>query len=833
MAPPFLIRRISLCFFLVWGLVSLSGMEVLPDPRKIEPLALVSDEPAMVAAQGKAMHGREVPSSRLPVFLHLRQDTLDLPRKIAALQGSVTQLHPRLYGGAIPKDVARYISRWPEIAYIEAGKRARPLLDASAPAVFADVVHRGAPGFPPPFDGDGITGAGAYVGVVDSGLSGTHLDFHTGGQGSPLRVPHTYASPELPPSLADPLADEDGHGTHVTGIAAGNGFSSEGTYRGMAPEAEILSGKTSFFTPDIVNAVSDLLSFADNNDMPVAVNLSLGTAVGPHDGTSGFESGIGSLAAGPSGSRRIIAVSAGNERDKEEHFHATVPPFGLTTATVTFVAGTSSTSVEIWADGDDQYTVTATMGSETVSVPSGTSGSSTGERIFVSNAVSRPPNGATFIDLFFLPVPAGETATIHARRTRNGGTGKMDGYIDGSEGTFGTALETGTITEPGNADAVIAVGAFNTKPGGGAGPVNDISDFSSLGPTRDGRTKPDLTAPGSLIYSARSLEATFEPIEIVPANDNYVILQGTSMSSPHVAGIAALVWESNPGLTGAQMRERLRRSASAPTDGSAVPNVTWGYGKVNALSAVTETVAGISGPSRAVPGQGLSLRADEKSSGPFGNAVAFTWSASGATVTPPSGPSTTFTADTPGKYAVTLTAAPGSAPYNSSSAKIHVNTVPTAVISGPASAEAGTPVTFSGAGSSDPDGGAVTFRWALVSRPEGSSATLPDGIDNASMTPDVSGTYEVGLRVDDGLDNSALATKLFTANPPPPAPSGGGGGCSIGYGPGGDPGGSSLVTLVLILFPLAVLSRRARGLRFHHPKNRRGTWPSAQKVTGT
>ena len=808
-------RRISLCFFVLWGVASLSGVEVLPDHRKIDPLALVSDEPAMVAAQGKAMEARGTVSSLFPVFLHLRTGDKALPGKIAGLRGNATQVHSRLYSGAIPKDAARYISRWPEIAYVEAGKRARPLLDLSAPAVSAGVVHQGSPGFPPPFDADGITGAGVYVGVVDSGLSGAHPDFRTGGEGTPLRVSHTYVSPQLPVSLSDPLADEDGHGTHVTGIAAGNGFSSGGTFTGMAPEANILSGKTSFLTTDIVNAVSDLLAFAGNT--PVSLNLSLGTAMGPHDGTSGFESAIGSLAAGPAGSRRIIAVSAGNEEDKDEHFQATVPPFGITTATVTF-AEPNSTSMEIWADGDDLYTVTATMGSETASVPSGASGSSAGGRIFVSNAVARPPNGATFIDLSFLPVSAGGTATIQVRRTRNGGSGMLDAYIDASEGTFNTSAASGTVTEPANADDVLAVGSYSTKTFTGNPASEEISSFSSLGPTRDGRIKPDLTAPGSVIYSARSFEATFDPIQIVPANDNYVILQGTSMSSPHVAGIAALVWESNPDLTGAQMRERLRRTASAPTDGSAVPNVTWGYGKVDAMSAVTETVAGISGPMRAAPGQGLPLRADEESSGPFGNAIAFTWStAAGATVVPPSGPSTTFTANSPGEYTVTLTAAPGSAPYNSASATIHVNTVPTAAISGPDSAEAGTPVMFSGAGSSDPDGQTVTFRWVLVSRPEGSSSTLlAAGVDNASMTSDVAGAYEVGLRVDDGLDDSPLATKLFTATPPPAPPSSGGGGCSIGYGTGGDARESSLDTFFLLLSPLGVLAARKKGYRFLH-----------------
>ncbi|NNG46021.1 MAG: S8 family serine peptidase, partial [Deltaproteobacteria bacterium] len=258
-------------------MASLSGMEVAPDLRKIDPLVLVSEEPAIVAAQTRVAGVREQQQLPLPVFVHLRSGNPVLPGKIRSLGGEAVKIHGRLYTGAIPRDAARYVSLWPEVAYIEADRLASPLLDFSGPVISADTVHTGLPAWPPPFDVDGVTGAGVFVGVVDSGLSGAHPDFHTAGMGTPLRVLHTYASPQLPVSQSDPLADEDGHGTHVTGIAAGNGFISSETYTGMAQDADILIGKTSFFTSDIVNAVSDLLTFAENNNTPVGVNLSLGS----------------------------------------------------------------------------------------------------------------------------------------------------------------------------------------------------------------------------------------------------------------------------------------------------------------------------------------------------------------------------------------------------------------------------------------------------------------------------------------------------------------------------------------------------------------------------
>lgn len=796
------LRQIPLLFFTLWAGASLSGVEVTPDLRKIDPAVLFRDGAAGISSP-QGFHGTATSKEPLlPVFIRLSSVDDALPDQVRSLGGTAWKIHPRIYASRLPADATRYLSNLPAVLYIEPDRLARPLLDLSRPAVSADIVHQGAPPLPRPFRGDGT-----FVGIVDTGLSGAHPDLAG-------RIAHTFSFS----TAIDPLQDTNGHGTHVAGIAAGDGAASSGSYTGMAPASRLLIGRAgteSFQVSAIIDAIDDLLRFAGAT--PVAINLSLGLPIGPHDGTSSFETAVNALATGPAGSKRIITAAAGNERMSDEHIHATVAPFGATTADVSFDDGTSTAEVEIWADGSDEYSVTATMGSSSLTVLSGAPPSSSGG-IFISNKVSRPPNGDTLISLTFRPPSGTRSAGIQLKRTRNGGTGTVDGYIDRVQGTFPAASGEGTITEPANADAVIAVGAFNTKIGGGAGAVGDISDFSSTGPTRDGRIKPDLAAPGSLIYSARSLEAIFIPIEIAP-NDNYVIQQGTSMATAHVTGIASLVWQSNPALTGAQMRERLRRTADLQTE---TPETVWGYGKANALTAVTETVAGISGPVNALPGQDLTLRADEKSSGPFGSTPTYNWAADGATVSPPTGPSTTFTADEPGNYSVTLTAIPGSPPYNRARSMIHVNTNPVALVDGPASDNVGLPVTFDGSRSSARDSGqTLTYQWVLVSRPTGSSASLPgSNAPNVTLIPDVGGTYEVGLRVDDGLDTSVLATKLFTTlgGSVPDSGGGGGGGCAIGIRNDNDNGTSSLAVLILILFPLLVLSSRRKRVRPRHSR---------------
>jgi subtilisin family serine protease len=795
-------------FLILLGSACLSGVDLPPDRRKIEPVLLATDQPAVVSAQRKMMEAAGRTDRTVPVFILMKNDDPELPSRLANLGGSGRPVHSRLFTGQIPRDAARYVSNWSQVAYIESAKLARPLLDRSAPAVSADIVNAGN-GLPSPF-----TGTGTYVGIVDTGLDDSHLDFHTGGTGSPLRVAHWYPDPVTASS------DFEGHGTHTAGIAAGNGFLSSGDYTGMAPDAEILIGKTSFLTTDIVNAVQNLISFAQTNSRPVPVNLSLGLMLGPHDGTSSFESGINSIAAA-AGTPRIITAAAGNEKGENEHFQINLPPFGVVTVNMALVNG-SSVSVDVWADGSDRFTVTASLGTEAVTVPSGSSGSSA--RISVSNKVSAPLNGATFISVFFSPLPGTGSASIRLQRTRNGGTGRVDAYVESTEGTFGGATDSGTITEPGNGSAVVAVGSFDTKTIAGNPAPQNISDFSSLGPTRDGRLKPDVTAPGFLIYSARSFDQVpvFDPI--VDNNSNYFIMAGTSMSAPHVAGIASLAWEANPTLTSAQMRERIKRTANSPTDGSTTPNNTWGFGKVNALAAVRNSVAAITAPATAAPDSPVPLTSGN-SSGAFGNPLtSYSWSliqqpSGSALVLSSADNNASFTPTVPGDYTVGLTvsqATPVGTPQGTATAVVHVNNVPLLPsISGPAATDNLAPVTFTGAGS-DPDGQQLVFHWVLVSRPAGSVASLSTAnATNVTLAPDATGTYEVGLKVDDGLDNSALAIHTFSTSgiPAPPSGGGGGGGCSITDTDGPVTALAAAPLILFLLLPAGVLAARNRIVR--------------------
>ncbi|MDE2058521.1 MAG: DUF4214 domain-containing protein [candidate division NC10 bacterium] len=124
-------------------------------------------------------------------------------------------------------------------------------------------------------------------------------------------------------------------------------------------------------------------------------------------------------------------------------------------------------------------------------------------------------------------------------------------------------VPAGSVPNGGDAGGgVISVGAVNWQT------PNAIEFFSSHGPTSDGRVKPELVAPDGVTTSVAGFTSFF----------------GTSAAAPHAAGAAALVLGANPTFTPAQLSARLTQTA-VPL-GPPVPNNTFGFGRIDALTAV-------------------------------------------------------------------------------------------------------------------------------------------------------------------------------------------------------------------------------------------------------
>jgi minor extracellular serine protease Vpr len=152
------------------------------------------------------------------------------------------------------------------------------------------------------------------------------------------------------------------------------------------------------------------------------------------------------------------------------------------------------------------------------------------------------------------------------------------------------------ISEPSCADDVISVAAYTPFSVSGSGNISggSIANFSSSGPRYDEVMKPDVAAPGVSIASSMSSFTTqnFSSLANVPFNGrtyHFARLSGTSMASPVVAGVAALLLEANPYLTARQVKEIIMLSARKDANTGIIPengSVRWGSGKVNAYQAV-------------------------------------------------------------------------------------------------------------------------------------------------------------------------------------------------------------------------------------------------------
>lgn len=502
-------------------------------------------------------------------------------------------------------------------------------------------------------------------------------------------------------SLTDgscPTRDRDGHGTHVLGTAAGDG-SAAGTgtayrYAGVAPAAELLVVRGLAYTEDeIIDGVRWIFETAEALGRPAVVNLSLGRQGGPRDGTSS----IAQMLDGLSGPGRIIVVAAGNDGANGNAegappgrlFHAQAAPavgvsadFQLRVPSRTPVTGACNDfgEIELWYDGLDRVdvsvirpdgrTVRAAFGA-LVAAPdadglvlidnaSGGADPANGDHLAlieisdcpVDGASSGAPEPGTWTIRAVPTSPAsGRPLHLWISQSSYGGGGRYSGVSENFDNAY-------TITVPGTAREVVTVGAFVTRLdwaslGGTEGygqreAIGDIAYFSGAGPTRDGRLKPELAAPGRAVISALSEDAFRPPDSQIATDGVHWVLQGTSMAAPHVTGAVAALLQHDPTLGPAEVKSILASTArqdaftSRPYTGEppGTPNHQWGHGKLDVRAAVEALVdpAAVAGvlvlpaADSVTPGRTITLAAQPY--GAFGDAAdaPVAWSTSDASV---------------------------------------------------------------------------------------------------------------------------------------------------------------------------------------------------------
>ncbi len=546
------------------------------------------------------------PGERLTVKVVVRNGEADRARQeVEAHKGEVIAGDaPRPDGPGlpvllttVPLDALSAMNRSDSILRVEAARPLHLLLDqARGPATGLDVA----------LGHHALTGEGVVLGIVDSGVDWRHSDFRA--QDGSTRIERflhahlldgteesrfdLYSRQDIDKALAGngnvPDGDPHGHGTHCASIAAGTGAGSGAVLRGVATGATLVATRAEpLLDTHIIQGIRETFDAAGNR--PAVVSLSLGGHVGPHDGTSALENEIARL----SGPGRIVVVAAGNEGG--DNIHASgrltagsdlVIPFRMESQDVQFV--------DVWIPRGDDVDVFVETPDGTLTVPDGLvhKGSfGVFQADFVEDPINRDQN-------LFLAVAEGHANDLWAVRIRPTLVlhGEVHAWAGPSAFLFpGTTSAQYSVGMPGTEERAIAVGSFvsrnrfDTVQGEVVSTlrVGQLSPFSSHGPTRLGAQKPDITAPGQFVTAALaegSVLATDprfvprrSPIEPGP----YVTIQGTSMATPFVAGVVALLLQREPTLNPEEIQQRLRITARRDTETGPVWNPGFGYGRID------------------------------------------------------------------------------------------------------------------------------------------------------------------------------------------------------------------------------------------------------------
>lgn len=511
----------------------------------------------------------------------------------------------------------------------------------------------------------GASGKGVLVALVDSGIDFRHQDFRTADGHTRLKglwdqLDQSFGASggtvgTAPPSgTAGTVYTEDqlnaaldgtgtvnsvdlvGHGTLAASAAAGNGRATgngqpAGVYVGSAPEASLLvvriggQSKTDLnFPGDVIAALDWIDQRATELAMPVVVNMSFGGHIGPHDGTTPEEMAIDAFVSKPG---RAVVVAAGNEGD--EAIHARGSTLGSHALQV-FQAGEDvALLVDCWIPAVDHVDVGFTdpggLGVMDLNVTEGNCAGVTGAPNRVTACIDVADADNAEREVLFLVEPLSGAAPITPGlwnfRLRDEG-GVQDGRFDcwsPFDQEFVADVDGGArVSHPGTARGAITVGALTarthwpTVPGQGSisATPGTLAFFSSPGPTRDGRIKPDLVTGGYAIVGAWStadgtgsgLAGVPPRSDLVASDGVHVASSGTSFSTPQVTGAVALLLERNPSLAADDLKSTLVNTARSDEFTGIVPNDSWGYGKLDVGFALETVPTASPTPTISFPG---------------------------------------------------------------------------------------------------------------------------------------------------------------------------------------------------------------------------------------
>ena len=431
------------------------------------------------------------------------------------------------------------------------------------------------------------------------------------------------------PTLA--TRDAVGHGTTTTGIMCGNGRGLPSRkYRGVAPNAGIIIVKITGGAPahdsepaeaNFYDGARVLIGFDFVRDKAAALGLpcvmlpNVGSPGGPTDGTSEWCRKVdGMVKPG-----LLFVNGTGDDGGAANRVTGTLAANGNASIQIQR-ADTGFLRMDLWYPGADRFDVTITT-------PGGTFGPYLSPATNADLDVQTPAGfgyyhlGSNYGNIFFGALngkreiyfnftgPAG-TYTIQLHAATIAGGGKFDASLNSA--TIDNANRFLTFAYPGNRGNIWdgATAFKNICPGDyvvrndyvdidgiprsltflGQGNVGEIWKGSSAGPTFDGRLGIDLASPGDSLFTAynpTSYWATFRFNVIQDGLGKYGRASAVSAAAPFTTGVVALMLQMKPTLDAATAKQILQQTARADAFTGAVPNTQWGYGKIDALAALS------------------------------------------------------------------------------------------------------------------------------------------------------------------------------------------------------------------------------------------------------
>jgi subtilisin family serine protease len=588
----------------------------------------------------------------------------DSPLRVGHFDGSVATGWIRL------SDVERLLTL-EGVSRVDLAARISSTIDRSMADIKVDAIRSKAPPYRSKAGTKGYTGEGVLVGVIDDAIVEVHPTFLVPGvlprktriialwdqsdrfyKRDPNERPK-YEAFRL--CKYGRLWDEDSingvlkyagninvikvasqfdHGTHVTGIAAGNGALSDGplplyTLVGGAPMADIAFCNAANFDATSA-AASDALNFifalAHNRNQPCVINMSFGSHEGARDGSSNLEQAIERALVQRDGSPwpgRAVVVAAGNEANMSRHSRKLIyarghQTFRFTIQDFKFPKGRQSRPkladdtinyydrLYIW------YDAAASLDLRVIP-PSGKpdplewvtfGGISVSPRVAVASGAPAVANGKKYIVVtLWAPMEYGNWR-VEMRETAGADT-PIDMWVErmGDLLTYPRFIRQdnvidNTLTCPATAPSAIAVGAYVCTPGPGER-YGQLWDASSRGldsayQVGPDQTRPHLVAPGRRIVSANNTSYIDEEdkqdilsLRYGAGLKYHALFSGTSQAAPHVTGVIALMFQKNSQLTAAEIRAILTKTANRANIPIPVfPNRDWGYGRIDADAAL-------------------------------------------------------------------------------------------------------------------------------------------------------------------------------------------------------------------------------------------------------